>query len=143
MVLHALLQHFGSDELAVLVHTEPLRQLAVPYQAVTDHLHAVLMGKVDDGIGGSEVVVVFGRMDNHALHDVLRHDGVEVLLDQLDGIRIRDFTGCDSHAHREFAFYHVFQPRRWSGRHRLLLAGASQRNHQDGSQHQFHLFHTH
>ena len=84
VVLHALLEHLRGHIFTILIIRKPLRKLRVPYEAVTDDEHVVCFTEFHELVSKLEIPYIFFRVNLHALHAVLRHDGIEVLLHDLD-----------------------------------------------------------
>lgn len=73
-------------ELVLVVDVlDPLRQLRVPEEGVAADLDAVLLGKVDDLVGGAEVELALAGLSGIPLHRVLGGDLAE---DGLDGVGV-------------------------------------------------------
>jgi len=80
----------------------------VPHEGVPDDLHVVAQSEIHQRIRGREVVSVraFPRMDELPFHVVLSRDLVEVLLEDLDILRIQLGTTAEAGVTRHHAPVH-------------------------------------
>ena len=79
MVFHALLERLWSKGIAILVLAEPFRTLAMPYQAMADGLHIIIVCELYEVVSLVPVPCVWLRMYLLHFHTVLCYDAVEML----------------------------------------------------------------
>ncbi len=83
MLLHATLQDFGRDEIALFVMTEPTRTLRMPYEAMAYDLHIVLYTELYKLVSVSEIIHILLGVDLSRLHTVLGYNTVEIISSEL------------------------------------------------------------
>ena len=90
-------QCLAVDFPVVRVDEKPARHLLMPDEAMTDHLHLVLLAESDELVGRLEMEFAFARLEIHGLHFILGRDGVEVTLHRCALTRVPSFPHACAH----------------------------------------------
>lgn len=83
----------------------------MPYEAVADDGHAVVLAKLHETVGVVPEIDVLLRMNLGAFHHIFGHDCVEMVLDhsRAFGIGFLRLIVVDGYSHTEFVAKYLFE----------------------------------
>ena len=114
MVAHPFKKCFAIQQVTLIIPVYPSRCLAVPHEGVPHHMHPVLFAKLNKAVRRPEIVLTGPGVDMLPFCNILRCDGIEMLLYEPHSIDIFliDLTAIKGRTYHKGIPVNILQPER-------------------------------